>query len=68
MAMVAPGVLQATLRTRRKPPPPSTQSHRSPPREDLDRASACRQHGGASRDFSCLCPWSDGEEDERRRK
>jgi hypothetical protein len=54
--------------TWRKLPPPNTPNRRSPPREDLDRASACRQHDGASLDLSCLCPWSDGEEEKGRRK
>jgi hypothetical protein len=52
----------AILQTRRKTPP-STQNHRSPPREDLAHASACRRCDAANPDLSCPCPWSDGREE-----
>jgi hypothetical protein len=53
----------AIPRTRRKTPPPSTRSHRSPPREDLAHASAFRWSDAANLDLSCPCPWSDGREE-----
>jgi hypothetical protein len=58
----------ATPRTRRKPPPPSTQSHQSPMRDDSVHASVCRLSDGANLDPFCPCPWSDGREEGVRRK
>jgi hypothetical protein len=48
------------LGPKRKTPPPSTQSHRSPSREDLVHTYACRRSDVANLDTSCYCPWSDG--------
>jgi hypothetical protein len=53
----------AIPQTRRKTPPPSTRSHRSPPMKDSVHASVCRRSDVASPDPSCPCPWLDGEEE-----
>jgi hypothetical protein len=42
-------------------PPPSTPSPQSPPRGDSGHACACRQHGEASHNPSCIYPWLVGE-------
>jgi hypothetical protein len=51
---------RANDQTRRRPPP-STPSRRSPPREDLKHACACRRHSDANHCPSYPCPWLVGE-------
>jgi hypothetical protein len=53
----------AIPRTRRKTPPLSTRSHRSPPMKDSVHSSVCRRSDAASPDLSCPCPWLDGREE-----
>jgi hypothetical protein len=50
-------------RTRRKIPPPSTRSHRSPSTKDLAHASVCRRSDAANPNLSCPCPWLYGREE-----
>jgi hypothetical protein len=56
----------ATPQTRKKTPPPSTQSRRSPPREGSAHTSACRQNGATNFRLSCSCPWWSRREEKRR--